>query len=129
MTSELFCDTFHRLLREGMSHGEAMECFSDEDRNSALSDLRIEDSRKALDLMALGGMQQRDRKTFNAQCIPLMLAGWTSEIPNPTNSKDPWMQCQAMSLYWRAPSKCHGKLGRKYLSTQQAYNAMMKSNA
>jgi hypothetical protein len=142
---DILRDEFQRFVREGMSYAEALEMFDeDEFRKAAIEELEtvgiridpktycqlVNDDRGVtplIDLLGLAHMQQRSREDFEQQAVPLMLAGWTSEVPNPTNRQDPWLQCQTMSLYWRAPSKRPGKPGRRYLSTNQAYRAMMKA--
>lgn len=143
---DTYRDAFMKFLSEGMTHAEAMEQFDQREWDAAVIAelegnglLRLDwpslehvtnDERKLpslLSLSSLANFQKRSAIDFEEQAIPLMLAGWTSEVPNPTNRKDPWLQCQTMSLYWRAPSKRPGKPGRCYPSTQQAYNAMIKA--
>ncbi len=142
--ADILRDEFQRFVREGSSYAEALEHFDEDDfRKASIEELEtsgiridpatyrqlVNDDRGVtplIDLLGLAHMQQRSREDFEQQAMPLMFAGWTSEIPNPSNRKDPWLQCQTMSLYWRAPSKRAGKPGRRYLSTQQAFNAMMR---
>lgn len=145
MNADTYRDAFSGFLANGMTHAEAMEQFDESLLRRAAVDemmevgIRIDpetyrqllnDDRGVIpliDFLGLAEMQRRSQRDFDQQAVPLMLAGWTSEVPNPTNRKDPWLQCQTMSLYWRAPSKRPGKPGRRYLSTQQAFNALMKS--
>lgn len=145
MNADIFRDSFLKFIEEGMTHAEALEKFDETlFRRAAVDELMesgiridpttyrqlVNDSRGVtplIDLLSLAEMQRRSQRDFEKQAIPLMLAGWTSEVPNPTNRKDPWLQCQTMSLYWRAPSKRPGKPGRRYLSTNQAFNAMQKT--
>lgn len=145
MNADTYRDAFLKFISEGMTHAEALEQFNEaEFRHCAVQELmdvgiRIEPTTfrqvtndtcaniPLIDLLGLAEMQKRSQRDFEQQAIPLMLAGWTSEVPNPTNRKDPWLQCQTMSLYWRAPSKRAGKPGRRYLSTNQAYNALLKT--
>lgn len=54
------------------------------------------------------------------QVRALLAAGWKYELPD-VHDPDP------MSWYWRAPPKREGSRGQKYLSTNQAYNAMRKA--
>lgn len=66
---------------------------------------------------------------IRADCIPqvdaLIMAGWHWELPEIVNDHqgetEPWQ------WYWRAPPKRKGSKGRRYLSTQQAYNALINS--
>ncbi len=53
------------------------------------------------------------------QVYALLAVGWTFEIPSVWS--DP------LSFYWRAPPKGKRALGRRYLSTNQAFNAMNRS--
>lgn len=48
-------------------------------------------------------------------------AGWTAETPHAS-------QEDIMSYYWRRPGKKPGKKGRLFLSTDQAYRHLLKSN-
>lgn len=50
----------------------------------------------------------------------LLAAGWKYEIPDGYDDAEP------MSWYWRAPPKRANSRGRKYLSTNQAFNAMRR---
>src|SRR5687767_553107 len=61
------------------------------------------------------------RINANVQVSALLAAGWTFELPG-DGDYEPWQ------WYWRAPPKRKGKPGRKYLSTNQAYRAMMREN-
>ena len=86
-----------------------------------------------LDREMLEILSRQDHQERNAQdmekALELSAAGWTAEIekhhtPHPfTGSVD------VMSWYWRAPSKRPGKKGRKYLSTNQAWNAYQRALA
>ena len=53
------------------------------------------------------------------QVRDLLAAGWTYELPR--EELDPWQWA------WRAPPKRQGKPGRRYASTQQAFNAMQNA--
>lgn len=141
---DTYRDTFLKFLADGMSYAEAFEQFDEKEWRKAViaelddgqtrldresGELVTNDERYLPALLSLGAradFERRSIRDFNEQAVPLMLAGWTSEVANPTNSKHFWSQVQTMSLYWRAPSKRAGKPGRRYLSTQQAYNAMMR---
>lgn len=138
-------DCFLRFLAEGMSYAEALDEFDRSEINAAINaELERGDSVQVrnpetmmlqnacghetlFDLVVKAEFQKRNERDFNEQAVPLMLAGWTMENPSPSNSKDFWRQTQTMSLYWRAPSKRPGKPGRKYLSTNQAFRALQKS--
>ena len=60
--------------------------------------------------------EQKQRR----QAWRLLEAGWRFEMPEHE-------YLDIMSWSWRAPPKRKGRAGRKYLSTNQAYNAMVKS--
>lgn len=67
------------------------------------------------------------------QVDALLQAGWRYELPEIVNRKEgeppakhftePWQ------WYWRAPSKRKGHPGRRYLSTNQAFNAMNRAKS
>lgn len=57
----------------------------------------------------------RDR----AQADALIMAGWRFELPA---IDDP----DIFQWYWRRPPRRRGSRGRKYWSTNQAYNALMR---
>lgn len=52
------------------------------------------------------------------QCDALILAGWKFELPA-ISDPEPWQ------WYWRRPPKGKAKKGRLFLSTNQAYQALM----
>ncbi len=66
---------------------------------------------------------------IRANCMPqvdaLISAGWQFELPEMVNpgfrmETEPWQ------WYWRSPPKRVGRKGRRYLSTNQAFNAMQR---
>lgn len=132
---DTYRDAFLLMLSEGMSHAEALAQFDREKWNAAVGaeiDLGscqynpetfqyvTRDGKPSLlDLAAAAGAEDRESNDMT-QAIELWLAGWKSENPNP---KYP---CQTMSLYWRRPPKRKGKLGRRFLSTNQAHNALKR---
>jgi hypothetical protein len=59
------------------------------------------------------------RASAMIQANALMTAGWMFELPS-LNDSEPWQ------WYWRSPPKGKRTVGRKYLSTNQAYNALMR---
>jgi len=131
MTADLFRDTFLRFLAEGMTHAEALAEFNRGEWNEAMNAEIMEGgsnrSDSLLDLAAKAGFEERNLRDLD-QAIELWQAGWTSEDPNPQRDHSCfWSQSQVMSWYWRAPSKRPGKPGRRYLSTNQAFNAMKKA--
>ncbi len=137
-------DSFLRFMAEGASYREALELFDlAEFRAAAMAELDGDLVRRVSpmeDILRAGDFVTNDSRGLPAllellvhaqieqgqqpcaQCLDLWAAGWTSEVPNPK-----YGPCQSMSLYWRAPSKRPGKLGRRYLSTNQAWNALQTS--
>lgn len=116
-----------------MTHAEAFREF-DEDaiRKAAWQEMEsnpnaIHDENSLWGLCCKAGWEESNEKSLE-QAHDLWQMGWTSEVPNPSNSKDFWRQCHTMSLYWRAPSKRPGKPGRRYLSTNQAWRAMKRAS-
>lgn len=146
MNVDTYRDAFLRFVAEGMTHAESMEQFDKElwrlamweeldsghaIRNS-VGDFVTNDERGLPALFELSAMASFEARNSVGshdmdQAMALWASGWTSEVPNPNNSKDFWRQPQVMSFYWRAPSKRPGKPGRRYLSTNQAFNAMQKT--
>lgn len=138
MNAEIYRDSFLKFIAEGMSYREAMECFDPEELQRAVNaELRADvvlanhpdvKPTTLFDMVVRGEFEKRnsiDSKS-GQQCLALWQAGWTSECANPAVPGF-WGQTQLMSLYWRAPSKRPGKPGRRYLSTNQAFNAMQKT--
>lgn len=144
---DLYRELFQQLVADGMTHADAIHHFDPDLLRAAVNEemergdcarffnmetLSPENAcghETLFDLTVKASFEQRQIDDFNNQALPLYMAGWTSEEPNPTNSKDFWRQTQIMSLYWRAPSKRPGKPGRRYLSTQQAFNAIQRAAA
>jgi hypothetical protein len=146
---DTYRNAFLKFVADGMSYAEAYDQFDPLRLQDAVNaELRRGDSIQTFDIKALrvenacghetlfdlcvkASFEKRNQTDFDEQALPLMLAGWTMEIPDSHkhNSSDFWRQGQVMSLYWRAPSKRKGKPGRFYRSTNQAFNAMTKANA
>jgi hypothetical protein len=70
-----------------------------------------------------------------ANCMPqvdaLIAAGWVFELPEVVNRKEgepPGMDTEPWQWYWRSPKKGKRRRGHKYMSTQQAFNALQKQN-
>lgn len=138
-------DLFQKFIRDGMTYADAYDQFDRDELQSAVNaELERGDSVQVFSMNPIGNTNACGHETlfdcvvkanfekqqildFNEQALPLYISGWTSEEPNPSNSREFWRQTQVMSLYWRAPSKRPGKPGRRYLSTQQAFNAMTKA--
>lgn len=151
---DTYRDAFLRFMTEGCSYREALEHFDEKEfRSAAMEELDgdlvrrigpLEDIIRAgdfvtndqrglpalLDLLTHAEFEKRnsvDSPDYQ-QALDLWQAGWTSENANPA-SPGFWGQTQVMSWYWRAPSKRAGKPGRRYLSTNQAWNALQKEAA
>lgn len=138
-------DTFLRLLADGMTHEEALMAFDEEEFWQAamaeffsgavrvvpaleniekVGDWITNDERKLpalFDLLTTARMEHRNSVNGDdyKQAMDLWQSGWTSESQRPDS--------QVMSWYWRAPPKRPGKPGRKFLSTNQAWNAMRRA--
>lgn len=87
-------------------------------------------SESALDYMDEGAKQVM--LEIRANCMPqvdaLLAADWKFELPEIVNRKDgeTHMGTEPWQWYWRAPAKRAGSKGRRYLSTQQAFNALQR---
>lgn len=125
---DTYRDTFKQLVAQGKTPLEALNEF-DRDKWNAAMCAEI-DERGESTLLALGAMAEHEANDLKdmEQAIELWGAGWTSEVPEcyKHNSKSFWRQCPVMSWYWRRPPRRAGKPGRRYLSTNQAYNAMKR---
>jgi hypothetical protein len=68
----------------------------------------------------IGGLDEKQ------QVLSLIDAGWTPEPPTTGNQgfTHPWDA--VMSWSWRRPPKHLGRPGRRFASTRQAYNALMR---
>lgn len=71
------------------------------------------------------------RRNSLPQVDALLQAGWRYELPEVVNRKDDKppskLDSEPWQWYWRSPPKRKGSKGRKYWSTQQAYNALLRS--
>jgi hypothetical protein len=70
-------------------------------------------------------MGEQVRLDLRRRCMPqvdaLIMANWKFELPAMLDS-EPWQ------WHWRRPPRRKGSKGRRFMSTQQAYNALMKEN-
>ena len=105
-----------------------MKCFSPEllpyTKTERLQEFfRSEESCENCRNMVLAVLADRGRveswRRDSEQVYSLLAAKWTFEIPSEDSGPH--------SFYWRSPPKGKRELGRKYLSTNQAWNAMMKA--
>jgi hypothetical protein len=85
----------------------------------AIDDLKAGRRPSAEDMESLGIVTTL---RWNRQCKPkvdaLLAAGWTIEWPE--HDLDTWQWA------WRRPSRRTGRPGRRFASTGQAYNAMVR---
>lgn len=129
---DAFRDSFLTLLKKGMTPLEALREFDRDEWNKAVSEeildgevsrnpetFILETQHGKPSLLELGAKALREEMNEKDmdQAIALWLAGWTSEQPNAR-------QTDVMSWYWRAPAKRKNSKGRRYYSTNQAFNAM-----
>jgi hypothetical protein len=83
---------------------------------------------------ALSELAEQTKLEIRRNCMPqvdaLLMAGWKYELPEIANRKDgenfTRMDTEPWQWYWRAPSKRAGGKGRRYLSTNQAFNALQR---
>ncbi len=120
--ADTYRDAFLALLKQGKSHLEAFEEFELRDFNLAMLDElkhgRREGMPSLLELAAIANREQMNSNDMD-KAIELWLAGWVSLTPH---------KCQQniMSWYWRRPPIRKRKMGRLFLSTDQAFNALKK---
>lgn len=139
--SNMIRDQFLSLLAQGKTHLEAYREFDEGAIRAAVRaelngneivrkplclerpveeyEFTTRDGKPALfELTARAHTMERDERDIETEAYALWMAGWTS---HPVR-----LGSQVMSWYWRRPPRRPGKLGRLYLSTTQAFNAMMK---
>jgi hypothetical protein len=120
MTPEFAVDLFHDLLSQGKTHAEVEAMFTKEQiRDVICSEGDVINQLEFLKLIGTAGLEQRNDKDID-KATELWLAGWVSETPYPSQRH------AVMSWYWRRPPRTKNRPGRRYLSTNQAYNAMKK---
>lgn len=138
-------DSFLKLVSDGLTHEEALDHFDENElRAAALAELnegllrRLEwsevrpdayafvtnDSREMpalLEILSTADSQRRNGVNGRdyGQALELWQAGWSSETERP--------DMLVMAWRWRAPSKRPGRPGRRFLSTNQAWNALKKA--
>jgi len=119
---QAYTEMFQLMLNQGKTHLEAYRQFDEDKLRAAMRDAfddgDHEDIMPLLDLMAKAGEQESDEKDRD-QCFDLWGAGWTHEKVTPDS--------RPMSWYWRSPPKGKRPLGRRYLSTNQAWMAMRRA--
>ena len=140
-------DSFLKFVADGMTYEEALEQFNEEDfRRAAWNEdtrlIRFEEAFHLGKIELAGNHVTNDERMLPSlfdllvkangekrngvngadyqQALDLWQAGWKSEAVTPDG--------QVMSWYWRAPSKRPPRPGRRYLSTNQAWNALQKLN-
>lgn len=74
------------------------------------------------------------RRNALVECDALLDAGWKFELPEIVNHNPPkqdWSKSESepWQWYWRSPPRRRGSKGRRYLSTSQAYRALLKQQA
>jgi len=67
--------------------------------------------------------QQRQKSYDEQQMLALLAAGWQPEWEQTATAHS------VMSWYWRRPPRRKSSKGRLFVSTEQAYRALMKSKA
>lgn len=136
---DTFRDSFLRFIAEGMSYSEALAEFDLQAFQKAMlaeGELRPgcgRDEESLLSLLACAGREERDARDME-KAIELWSHGWTSELPESYTTKeaieaaktDMWRRCAVMSFYWRRPPRTKSRKGKRFLSTDQAYNALRK---
>lgn len=121
---ETYREAMRLMIAKGMTPLEALREFDQDKFNAALrEELETcygcgQDEGSLLVMVGKAGREEMNEKDME-QAIELWLAGWTSELPNKT-------QTDVMSWYWRRPPRVAGKQGRLFLSTNQAHRAMRK---
>lgn len=121
MTPDFFKDAFRVLLESGKTHLEAYQSFDPKEWNEAMLEEMdgVGYQSEMLRLVTIAGREEMNERDLG-KATELWLAGWKSETPYPQTQKD------IMSWYWRRPPRGNRKKGRLFLSTDQAYNALLR---
>ena len=116
---DTYITALRKFLADGMSPMEAMDQFDSKEWDALMmQEMRERNTRIMLDLAVTASQEQSNQGSLT-QAYDLWGAGWTSENPGGWPS-------QPMSWYWRRPPVGKRALGRRYLSTNQAWNAWNK---
>lgn len=121
MTADFILNALQLLKAKGLSAPDAVKQFTHEQLSDAMFDgsgVMDDDQRALLDRLAAAGEEEQNERDLG-DAIELWMAGWTHEPVTPSS--------RIMSWYWRAPAKGKRPLGRRYLSTQQAVNALRRA--
>lgn len=81
--------------------------------------------REMLDIAARASHKESNEAEME-KALELSAAGWTPEIEKQHTPHPFTGNVDVMSWYWRRPARRKGSKGKKYLSTNQAWNALKK---
>jgi hypothetical protein len=111
-----------KLMAQGLSATEAMAEFEKQDLDASTLKALMEDGTShPLWVLSIQEMRESShRETLEGQCYELWMNGWTVE-PNGRDESWAW--------YWRRPARRAGQKGRKFLSTNQAFNALKREQS
>lgn len=111
---EFDTEQWHAAIRQ--------ECDSGSIRtNPKTHEWEVEDGKPSLIQLAGKALREQMNETDMEQAIVLWMAGWKSETPSKT-------QVDVMSWYWRRPPIGKRTVGRLFLSTNQAFNALKRES-
>ena len=79
--------------------------------------------REKLDIAARASHKESNDAEME-KALELSAAGWTPEIEKHHTPHPLTGNVDVMSWYWRRPARRKGQKGRRYLSTNQAWNAL-----
>lgn len=126
MNAETYRVAFRRLLTLGYQPADAIEEFEIDRLRAALQEelenrgrMALNDENSLFSMCARAWKDQAEIRDLGQAC-DLWGVGWKSETPHGER------QSEVMSWYWRSPSKRPGKPGRRFLSTNQAWNALRR---
>lgn len=81
--------------------------------------------REMLDIAARAGHKESNDAEME-KALELSAAGWSPEIEKHHTPHPFTGNVDVMSWYWRRPARRKGQNGRRYLSTNQAWNALRR---
>ncbi|MEM6911068.1 MAG: hypothetical protein AAF555_05740 [Verrucomicrobiota bacterium] len=120
MDTDFLLDLLRAFQGQGMTHAEALEQVEEDDWRSALQEALEEDGMDApLCQFCRRAFAEQSEMAALEQAMDLWGAGWTSEDPMPT-------QNEVWQWYWRRPPRGKRKKGKRFLSTNQAWNALQR---
>lgn len=119
-TPDLMLDMLQNRISLGMTKDEAVQDVGQPAFHAAaISAITQYGKKHPLFWFAVDVTVESRHDSYLQKALDLYAAGWTSETPHES-------QTEIMSWYWRRPPMGNRKTGRRFMSTDQAWNHMRK---